>query len=253
MALRIGQSQLRFEDDSLVRGAGSYTGDDHIDGEVAMYVVRSSVAAGIIREIDTSAAREAPGVLIVLTGKDALADGLKGFVPRVQPAAPDGGKFFVPPTPPLRDERVRYVGDPIAIVVAETRAQAESAAELVAVDLKPLRSVTTTTEAMADGARWYGTKFLATRHSYPSMAINRKPTRVLPRQPTLLNSGLHGTPQRRRAVRREHPHLSSSPWYPGNASDGRWRRAGFGNRGISCARDIASMWRFVWHAQQRLS
>lgn len=152
MALRIGESQLRFEDDSLVRGIGSYTGDDHIDGEVVMAVVRSSVAAGVIREIDTSVARDAPGVIAVLTGNDAVADGLKGFVPRVRPPAPGGGEMFIPPSPPLRVGRVRHVGDPVAIVIAETRAQAESAAELVGVDIDPLPSVTTAAEAMAESA-----------------------------------------------------------------------------------------------------
>src|SRR5688572_21082501 len=95
MALRIGQSQLRFEDDSLIRGAGSYVGDDIMEGEVAIAFVRSTVAAGTIRRIDTSAAREAPGVIAVLTGEDAAADSLSGFAPRLQPPAPGGGKMFV--------------------------------------------------------------------------------------------------------------------------------------------------------------
>ncbi len=152
MALRIGQSQLRFEDDNLVRGAGSYAGDAHIEGETAMAVVRSPVAAGTILEIDTSAALEAPGVIAVLTGKDAGADGLKAFQPRMKPPAPGGGELFVPPAPPLRPDRVRYVGDPVAIVIAETRAEAETAAELVVVDIDASPSVTTAIEAMADGA-----------------------------------------------------------------------------------------------------
>ena len=152
MALRIGQSQLRFEDDNLVRGAGSYAGDDHDEGEVAMVVVRSAMAAGVIREIDISAAQESPGVIAVLTGKEAAADGLKGFELRVTPPTPSGGEMFVPSGPPLRIDRVRHVGDPVAIVVAETRAQAETASELVLVDIDPLPSVTTAAEAMAEGA-----------------------------------------------------------------------------------------------------
>jgi carbon-monoxide dehydrogenase large subunit len=152
MALRIGQSQLRFEDDSLIRGAGSYAGDERVEGETAMAVVRSSVAAGIIRGIDATAAREAPGVIAVFTGKDAEADGLAPFEPRLQPPAPGGGKMFVPPSPPLRVDRVRHVGDTIAIVIAETRAQAESAAELVDVDIDSLPAATTAAEAAADGA-----------------------------------------------------------------------------------------------------
>lgn len=152
MALRIGESQLRLEDDTLVRGKGSYAGDDQIEGEVVMAVVRSQFAAGAIREVDTVAAIEAPGVIAVLTGEDAVADGLKGFVPRMKLAAPGGEEFFIPPSPPLRADHVRHVGDPVAIVIAETQAQAESAAELVAVDIDPLPSATTAAEAMADGA-----------------------------------------------------------------------------------------------------
>jgi len=152
MALRIGQSQLRFEDDALVRGFGRYADDEHMEHEAAMAVVRSPVAAGVIGEVDTSGAEDAPGVIAVLTGKDAAADGLRAFKPRVKPPAPGGREFFVPEAPPLRPERVRYVGDPVAIVVAETRAQAESAAELVVVDIDPLPSVATAEEAMVDGA-----------------------------------------------------------------------------------------------------
>ena len=152
MALRIGQSQLRYEDDNLIRGAGAYAGDETIDGEVAMAVVRSPVAAGIIGDVDTQAAKDAPGVIAVLTGKDAVADGLQAFEPRAKPPAPGGGTMFVPPAPPLRADRVRHVGDPVAIVIAETRAQAESAAEMVAVDIDPLPAVSTAAEAMAEGA-----------------------------------------------------------------------------------------------------
>jgi aerobic carbon-monoxide dehydrogenase large subunit len=152
MALRIGQSQLRFEDDSLIRGAGSYAGDDFVEGELTMAVVRSPVAAGVIKSIDTSSAKEAPGVVAVFTGEDVVADGLTAFEPRVQPPAPGGGKMFVPPAPPLRTERVRYLGDPVAVVIAETRAGAEAAAEMVMADIDPLPAVTTAAEAVADGA-----------------------------------------------------------------------------------------------------
>lgn len=152
MALRIGQSQLRYEDDTLVRGAGRYAGDEYMEHEVMMAVVRSPVAAGVIREIDISAAEEAPGVVAVFTGKDATADGLRAFQPRVKPPAPGGRDFFVPSAPPLRADRVRHVGDPVAIVIAETRAQADSAAELVIVDIAPLPAVTTAEQAKTDDA-----------------------------------------------------------------------------------------------------
>ena len=152
MVARIGQSQLRFEDDALVRGVGSYTGDERIEGEVAMFVVRSPVAAGIIRNIDTEAARAAPGVIAIFTGKDAEADGLKGFLPRLRPPKPDGSEMFVPLATPLRPDRVRHVGDYVAIVVAETAHEAENAAELVELDIDPLPAVCDAAEAVAEGA-----------------------------------------------------------------------------------------------------
>jgi carbon-monoxide dehydrogenase large subunit len=152
MALRIGQSQLRYEDDTLIRGAGSYVADDPMEGEVAIAFVRSQVAAGAIKSLDVSAAMEAPGVLAVLTGEDAATDKLTGFTPRLKPPTPHGGDLFVPLSPPLRTGHVRHVGDLIAAVVAETRAQAEAAAELVYAEIDPLPAATTAAEAAAEGA-----------------------------------------------------------------------------------------------------
>lgn len=134
--LKIGQSQLRFEDDSLIRGRGRYTDDYRVGGEVAMVIVRSSVAAGKLLGIDTSAAVAAPSVIAVFTGADMIADGIGCFTPGLRHPGPDGGEMRVPPFYPLAVGSVHYVGDPVAIIIAETRMAAEDAAELVVVDVE---------------------------------------------------------------------------------------------------------------------
>lgn len=133
--LKIGQSQVRFEDDTLVRGRGSYTDDRREAGEAAMVVVRSPVAAGVIRALDIDEAVRMPGVIAVLTGADMAADGIGPFQPRLSHPGADGGAMRVPPFLPLATGRVRYVGDPVAIVIAETRVQAENAAEAVLLEV----------------------------------------------------------------------------------------------------------------------
>lgn len=134
--LKIGQSQLRFEDDSLIRGSGRYTDDCRVEGEVATVIVRSSVAAGKLLGIDISAAAAAPSVIAVFTGADMIADGIGCFTPGLRHPGPGGGDMRVPPFYPLATGSVHYVGDPVAVVIAETRSAAEDAAELVAVDVE---------------------------------------------------------------------------------------------------------------------
>jgi aerobic carbon-monoxide dehydrogenase large subunit len=133
--VRIGQSQLRHEDDRLLRGAGRFTGDLAEEGAAAMVLVRSPVAAGTIRSLDVAAARAMPGVLAVLTGAEMAADGVGGLVPRLLHPGPDGGPMRVPSARPLATEAVHYVGEPVAAVIAETRAEAEDAAEAVELDI----------------------------------------------------------------------------------------------------------------------
>src|SRR6266498_3503935 len=147
----IGQSVSRFEDPRLLRGGGRYVGDIVLPGMAFGFVLRSPHAHARIRAVDTSKAKAAPGVLAVLTGADWQASGW-GDLP-----VPDGlkrrdGTSFRPPYPALVKDRVRWAGDYVAFVVAETLLQAQDAAELIAVDYEPLPAVVSTAEASAQGA-----------------------------------------------------------------------------------------------------
>ena len=147
----IGQSVSRFEDPRLLRGGGRYVGDIVLPGMAFGHVLRSPHAHARIRSIDTSRAKAAPGVLAVLTGADWQASGW-GDLP-----VPDGlkrrdGSSFRPPYPALVTDRVRWAGDYVAFVVAETLVQAQDAAELIMVDYEPLPAVVSTAQAAAEGA-----------------------------------------------------------------------------------------------------
>src|SRR5438093_9563365 len=148
----IGQGIKRFEDARLLRGEGRYLDDVTLPGQAHAVLVRSIHAHARIRSIDTSPARRAPGVLAVLTGADVARDGLGTMRMTLKRARPDGSPMFAPPHRGLTQDRVRYVGDPVALVVAETRAQAEDAVDLVQVDYEPLPSVTATAEAPQPGS-----------------------------------------------------------------------------------------------------
>jgi carbon-monoxide dehydrogenase large subunit len=148
----IGQSLPRSEDLRLLRGRGRYTDDIVLPRQAALFVLRSPHAAARIRSIDTTAAGAAPGVLAVLTGKDADSDGLGTFTSRVTRPRPDGWPNFVPPFRVLALDRVRRVGDAVAAIVAESLAEAKDAAELIEIDYETLRSVTATAEAARPGA-----------------------------------------------------------------------------------------------------
>ncbi len=147
----IGQAVARFEDPRLLRGEGRFTNDINLPGQAYAVVLRSPHAHARIRSIDTVAALAAPGVLAVYTGADYARDGLgmpKATLPRERP---DGSPMFAPQRPALVLDRTRYVGDPVAFIVAETLAQAKDASELVAVDYEPLGSVTATWDADRPG------------------------------------------------------------------------------------------------------
>jgi len=143
----IGQPVRRKEDVRLLTGRGTYTDDIDRPGQVHAYVVRSPHAHARILSIDTEAAKAAPGVLAVLTGHDAAADGIGHFPVMVEVPGKDGKPLWPTPREMLQTRKVRFVGDPVALVVAETRAQAQDAAELVMVDYEILPSVTDTAAA----------------------------------------------------------------------------------------------------------
>lgn len=146
----VGQPVRRTEDPKLVRGEGRYTDDINLPGQAYAVMVRSSVAHGIIRSIDTAAAKAMPGVKAVLTGADLAAyGGLKCNLPL---KSRDGSPIRYTPRPALSADKVRYVGDPIACVVADTIAQAKDAAEAVVLDIEPLAAVMSARDAAAPGA-----------------------------------------------------------------------------------------------------
>src|SRR5260370_15813445 len=148
----IGQSVPRSEDERLLRGRGRYTDDIVLPRQTVLYVLRSPHAAARIRAIDTASARAAEGVLAVLTGADAEADGLGTFTSRVTRQRRDGRPNFVPPFRVLALDRVHRVGDAVAAIVAETQAAAKEGAELVVVDYEALPAVTATAAAASPGA-----------------------------------------------------------------------------------------------------
>src|SRR5262249_55202738 len=148
----IGQGIKRFEDVRLVRGEGRFHADVDLPGQAHAVIVRSMHAHARIRGIDTGSALCAPGVLAVFTGADVARDGLGTMTMRLKRGRPEGSPMFASPQGGLAQERARYVGDPIAMVIAETRAQAEDAADLVRVDYEPLPSVTATAAAAEAGS-----------------------------------------------------------------------------------------------------
>lgn len=156
MKFGLGQAAPRVEDQRLLRGGGRYTDDVNIAGQATAYMLRSPHAHARIRSIDTAAAEAAPGVIAVLTGADVAAEGLGGmpcFAGKLVPLArPDGTPMYVPPRPALSRDKVAFVGDYVAFIVAETRAAARDAAELIEVDYEELPPVVEIADAKADGA-----------------------------------------------------------------------------------------------------
>ena len=130
----IGTPVRRREDYRFLTGQGTYTDDINRPGQFYAYILRSPHADARIAGIDTSAAASAPGVVAVYTGKDMAADGVGGLPCGWQVHSKDGSPMIEPPHPPLVIDRVRHVGDQVAVVIAETLAQAREAAELIQVD-----------------------------------------------------------------------------------------------------------------------
>lgn len=156
----IGAAKLRVEDHRLLTGRGTFASDVCPESACYAAMVRSPYAHATIRSIDVSTARAQPGVVAVLTGADAAADGLGPIPHNVSwsgpPDAtlrpPSGFNVFVTAHAPLPVDRVRHVGEAVAIVVAETAAAAADAAELVHVDYEELPAVTDARAAMIPGA-----------------------------------------------------------------------------------------------------
>ncbi|MDP7548870.1 MAG: molybdopterin-dependent oxidoreductase, partial [Alphaproteobacteria bacterium] len=143
----IGQPVKRFEDRRLLSGKGRFINDVNLAGQAYAVVVRSPHSHARMVSVDAGEARAAPGVLAVFTGEDVAADGLGTMAPTVQRKRPDGGPMFARSHPGLAIGWVRYVGDPFALVIAESLMQAKDAAELIAVEYDDLPSVTDTAQA----------------------------------------------------------------------------------------------------------
>jgi carbon-monoxide dehydrogenase large subunit len=148
----IGQPVPRSEDPVLVSGKGRFTDDINLPGQAYCTIVRSHYAHGIIRDVDTAAARGMPGVLGVYTAADLERGGIGPLPPRQVMNNRDGTPMLSPVRYALATGKGRYVGDPIAAIVAETAAQARDAAEAAVVDIDPLPAVTSAREAAAAGA-----------------------------------------------------------------------------------------------------
>jgi carbon-monoxide dehydrogenase large subunit len=156
----IGQPMRRNEDRRLLTGQGRFTDDFSAPGQAYMAVVRSQHPHARILGIDAAAARAMPGVLGIFTGADCAADKLQPIPHSPLPStrtdlkltAPGGGKVFTGPHSLLAIGKARYVGEAVAVVVAETLAQALDAAEAVRVDCEPLPFVTDPKAACAPGA-----------------------------------------------------------------------------------------------------
>ena len=148
----VGQPVHRKEDDTLVRGKGKYTDDFNLPGQAYAWIVRSSHAHGIIRGIGTKAARAMPGVLGVYTARDLAPANYNPFTCGLPLKSRDGAPLLQTNRTALMSDKVRFVGDPVAFVVAETLAQARDAAEAVEVDIDPLPAVTDAAEAARPGA-----------------------------------------------------------------------------------------------------
>src|SRR5271168_70418 len=159
----ISRAMPRFEDLRLVAGRGRFSDDAAFPGQVYAIFVRSPHAHARLGVIDTAAAAKLPGVLAILTAADYSAAGGRSIVHMPNPADAHDVKLrafagpgrrtpFDAPHPPLAVERVRYVGEPIAMVVAETRATAQDAAEHVVVDYETLPAVTDAIAALTPGA-----------------------------------------------------------------------------------------------------
>lgn len=148
----IGASVRRREDARFLTGIGTYTDDIKRPNMTHAVLVRSPYSHARVNGIDPSAALSAPGVVAVLTGADMAADNVGSLPCGWQVHSKDGSPMKEPGHFPLARDRVRYVGDPVAVVIAETREQARDAAELVMVDYDELPAVTTTTRALSPGA-----------------------------------------------------------------------------------------------------
>ena len=152
MKFGVGQPVPRKEDPTLLRGEGRYTDDINLPGQAYAVMVRSKIAHGVLKGIDAKSALGMPGVLAVLTHADLDAAGFGPLKCEMNIPGRDGTPMKTPPRPSLAVGKVRYVGEAVACVVAETAVQAKDAAEAVELDIEELPAVTSPAEALKPGA-----------------------------------------------------------------------------------------------------
>lgn len=152
MKFGVGQAVPRQEDPVLLRGAGRYTDDLALEGQLHAVFVRSPHAHGVIRGIDLSDARAMKGVMAIYTAADLEGQGYGLLKCQVDPPSRDGTPMKRPARKALASDKVRFVGDPVAMVVARTAVQARDAAEAVSLDIEVLPAVTSAEEALAADA-----------------------------------------------------------------------------------------------------
>ncbi len=149
----IGQAVTRFEDPRLLRGGGRYTDDVRLPNMAHCLILRADHAHATIDRIETAAAKSAPGVHAVLTGDDWARSGLPDLpVGNGKMTRPGGKPLYRTPFPGLTSDRVRWAGDYVAIVIADTMEEAQDAAELIDIDYTPLPVIVSTEDACKDGA-----------------------------------------------------------------------------------------------------
>ena len=147
MANLIGARIERKEDKKFLTGKGRYTADINLVRQTYAYFVRSPHARAKISKVDISKASKASGVVKILTGEDLVKDKIGGLICGWKIVSHDGKDMKCPPHPPLAKDSVNFVGDHVAVVVAETFEQAKNAAELVNVSYKIQKAVIKTEEA----------------------------------------------------------------------------------------------------------
>ena len=147
-----GKRIKRVEDKRFLRGTGTYTDDFNVDGQVYAKIVRSPHPHATIVDLDTSAASKKTNVLAIYTAKDLQTDGVKEIPPIWQITNKDGGKMIEPPRYPLAVNKVKHVGDPIALILAESLNDAEDAAELLEIQYDILDPVVDVVSACKLGA-----------------------------------------------------------------------------------------------------
>ncbi len=148
----IGAAVRRKEDHRFITGSGQYTDDINRPQQLYAHILRSPLPHASIRKLDASAAIAMAGVEAVFTGKDMVDDGVGGLPCGWGITSKDGSPMVEPGHPPIAAETVRYVGDQVAVIIAESRSLAKDAAELVEVDYEELPSVTDIASASAAGA-----------------------------------------------------------------------------------------------------